>query len=128
MSSWTTNETNALERCGHCDNCTRAAGDVDCRDVRVQVWQILRIAESAGRTGGRLTLTMLAGLARGAGGGSYDVQKGKGGRKGKGKETEKVSLDLDDICGGKVDLKKEVRVHRTARILSTDVIYLFAGY
>lgn len=108
MASWATADSDALAPCGHCDNCTRAADSFERRDVTFEAWQVLKVADYVHHTGGQLTLTMLADLARGIGGGSYGV--GGGGRKGKGKsrEKEKVDIDLDVICGGKVNLKKDV--------------------
>jgi ATP-dependent DNA helicase Q1 len=108
MSSWATEDSNALAPCGHCDNCTRPADSFERRDVTFEAWQVLKIADAVQHTGGQLTLTMLADLARGNGGGTYGV--GGGGRKGKGKgrEKEKMDLDLERICAGKVNLKKDV--------------------
>ena len=68
------------------------------------------------RDSGRVTMSMLADLVRGAGGGSYGVVNANGGGKGKRRRSaavlgkEKVSLDLDAICGGKVGLSKDVSV------------------
>jgi hypothetical protein len=108
MSSWTTGDSDALTRCGHCDNCMRPAGDVDRKDVTVEAWQLLKITAAVQRDGGNLTLNMLAGLARGTGGGVYEVSHGGGGKKGKGKTKEKMTLDLDDVAGGVVELTKDV--------------------
>lgn len=99
MSSWTTDESDGLARCGHCDNCTRDRDSLDERDVTYQTWQILKIVEETERSNGNITLSMLANVARGVG----TVTSGKG------KAKEKTSLDLDQLCGGKVDLKREVR-------------------
>lgn len=49
---------------------------------------------------------MLADLVRGAGGKGYAASAG--GRKGKASSKEKVGLDLDEVCGGKVDMNKDV--------------------
>nr|GAT44070.1 ATP-dependent DNA helicase [Mycena chlorophos] len=100
MSSWTTAEKNALAPCNHCDNCTRLPDSFTQRDVTLEAWQILRVVDAVKATGGQLTLAMLADLARGAGGGNYEVG---GGRRGK----EKMDLNLQAVCGGKVALKKE---------------------
>ncbi|KAJ7492759.1 ATP-dependent DNA helicase [Mycena latifolia] len=107
MSAWSTDDSDALAPCGHCDNCTRAADSFERRDVTFAAWQILKVADAVQHNGGQLTLTMLADLARGNGGGSYGV--GGGGRRGKGKSREKETLDIDLalVCGGKVDLKKD---------------------
>ncbi|KAJ7932543.1 ATP-dependent DNA helicase [Mycena leptocephala] len=140
MSSWATEDSNALAPCGHCDNCTRPADSFERRDVTFEAWQVLKIADAVQHTGGQLTLTMLADLARGNGGGTYGV--GGGGRKGKGKgrEKEKMDLDLERICAGKVNLKKDElesllvellvqrylveKYHSTAY---TTVVYLITG-
>lgn len=106
MASWTTEDTDALARCGHCDNCTRAPETVDRKDMTVEAWQILKIADAVQRHGGRLTLNGLGDLVRGSGGGAFDVAGG--GRGAKGKVKEKVAIDLDDIAGGKVCLSKDV--------------------
>lgn len=65
---------------------------------------MLRVLEHVSRDGGRITVDMLANLVRGAGGGAYSASTG--GKKGKGKE--KVSLDLDEVAGGKVAMNKNV--------------------
>ena len=49
-------------------------------------------------------MNMLAGLARNTGG-AFDVSSGKKERQ---KEKEKVTLTLDDIAGGTVDLSRDV--------------------
>ncbi|KAJ7786162.1 P-loop containing nucleoside triphosphate hydrolase protein [Mycena metata] len=139
MASWATEDSDALAPCGHCDNCTRTAESFTRKDVTLEAWQVLKVADAVQQTGGQLTLTMLADLARGNGGGTYGVS---GGRKGKGKarEKEKVDLDLERICGGKVDLKKDElesllvellvqrymveKYHSTAY---TTVVYLMTG-
>jgi ATP-dependent DNA helicase Q1 len=121
MSSWTTADSDALMRCGHCDNCTRSTEHVDRKNVTVAAWQLLKITAAVQQGGGNLTLSMLAGLARGAGGGAYEVSHGGGGQKGKGKAKEKIALDLDNIAGGAVELTKDVSIHWPAFvILSSD--------
>ena len=64
----------------------------------------MKIIEAIAADGGRVTLGMLVDLARGAGGGAFGV----GGRNGKGKSKEKVGLDLEAICQGKVDMSRDV--------------------
>ena len=109
LSAWS-EDSNAttLDRCGHCDNCTREPGSVATRDVTLEAWSLCKVAEHVSREGGRLTIAMLSDLARGNAGGSFDVNAKKKGRK--GKQAEKVGLDLDEICGGKIGLTKDVRV------------------
>src|ERR1700733_12701044 len=86
MASWTTDDTDALARCGHCDNCTRAQETMDHRDVTVEAWQILKIPDAVQRHCGRLTLNGLGDLVRGSGGGAFDVAGEGRGSKGKAKE------------------------------------------
>ena len=64
----------------------------------------MKIIEAIATEGGRVTLGMLSDLARGAGGGAFGV----GGRSGKGKSKEKVGLDLETVCRGKVDMSRDV--------------------
>lgn len=67
----------------------------------------MKIIEAIVADGGRVTLGMLADLARGAGGGAFGVS----GKKGKGNSKEKVGLDLKTICQGKVDMSRDVGRH-----------------
>ena len=110
MSAWATQEADAHARCGHCDNCTRPPETIEQRNVTLQAWQIVKIAEQIARDGGRVTLGMLADLVRGAGGGAFGVAAGgkRGRGKGKTADKEKVNLDLDDVAGGKVALGRDV--------------------
>ncbi|KAF9226214.1 ATP-dependent DNA helicase [Gyrodon lividus] len=101
MASWTTEESSAMDRCGHCDNCTRAAETVEHKDVTIEAWQILKILEAVDAQGGKQTIAGLSDLARGLGGGSFEAG-------GKRKKTrEKVQLDYDAVAGGKVGLSKD---------------------
>lgn len=72
--------------------------------MTLQAWQLLKVVKSISASDGRATLSMLTDLARGAGGGSFGVTSGRG----KQKSKDKVDLDLDQICGGKVELSKDV--------------------
>jgi hypothetical protein len=120
MASWTTDDTDALARCGHCDNCTRPPETVDRKDVTVEAWQILKIVAAVQRQGGRLTLNRLSDLARGAGGGAFEA-----GGQGKGKGQGKITLDLDEVAGGKIGFSKDVSVlHGMHYIFSLMTIYL----
>ena len=103
ISSWTTEDAGALDPCGHCDNCTRSPKSVERKDVTLATWQILKIIEAVRKSGGKLTLGMLASLARGLQGGLYEVSQG-----GKNELKEKVKLDLEAVAGGPVDMKKTV--------------------
>ena len=109
LSAWSTEGSETLSKCEHCDNCTRNEDSVETRDVTLESWRILKVIDAISEEGGRTTLGMLADLVRGAGGGSFEGGAG-GGKKGKGKAKEKKSLDLGLVCGGKVELSKEVRL------------------
>ncbi|EEB93448.1 hypothetical protein MPER_07889, partial [Moniliophthora perniciosa FA553] len=71
LNSWSTEESGALDRCGHCDNCTRPQDEIELRDVTFAVWQILKIVDHITREGGDVTAAQLAGLVRGSGGGGF---------------------------------------------------------
>ncbi|PCH44665.1 ATP-dependent DNA helicase, partial [Wolfiporia cocos MD-104 SS10] len=107
IASWTTDEEDALARCGHCDNCTRAPDALVRQDVRVPAWQILQVARAVQRNDGRVTIATLSDLVRGLGNATINVASGK--RKGRAKESETIGLDLDAIAGGKVNLSKGTR-------------------
>ncbi|TFY70683.1 hypothetical protein EVG20_g2334 [Dentipellis fragilis] len=106
LSSWVTADEDALTRCGHCDNCTRAPETVEHLGARARIaaWQILRVAEEARR---ELTMAQLCDLARGLGGASGKEPPAGGRGRGRGKGKEKVSVDVSAVTGGKVDLSKE---------------------
>lgn len=103
MASWTTNESDAMDRCGHCDNCTRPPANVEHKDATVEAWQILKILEAVEGSGGRLTIAGLSDLARGLGGGSFETG-GSGKRR---NAKEKIQIDYDSVAGGKVGLSKD---------------------
>ncbi|KAI6165945.1 P-loop containing nucleoside triphosphate hydrolase protein [Pisolithus thermaeus] len=101
MASWTTEESRATDRCGHCDNCTRSPETVEQRDVSLEAWQILKILETISAQGTRQTIAGLGDLARGLGGGAFE---GGGKRR---KTKEKLQIHYDSISGGKVELSKD---------------------
>ncbi|OAX38744.1 ATP-dependent DNA helicase [Rhizopogon vinicolor AM-OR11-026] len=103
MASWTTDESNAMDRCGHCDNCTRPPDNVEHKDATVEAWQLLKILEAVESSGGRLTIAGLSDLARGLGGGSFET----GGAGKRRKAKEKIQIDFDSVAGGKVGLSKD---------------------
>ncbi|KAF9527696.1 P-loop containing nucleoside triphosphate hydrolase protein [Crepidotus variabilis] len=113
VSSWSTSETGALDRCGHCDNCTRPAGSTENRDCTLAAWQLLKITQSVRQQGGKLTLTKLAALARG-GKGAYDVSTKKGRRQ----EKETFTIDLDAVASGSVDMSKLDIEHLIVRLMT----------
>lgn len=98
LSSWSTEDSNVLDNCGHCDNCSRSTDTFVTKDMTLEAWRILKVAEEIHRNRARATLASLASLVKGSG--SVDV--------GRGKNKEKMHLDLDEICGGKTELSKEV--------------------
>ncbi|RXW14015.1 hypothetical protein EST38_g11838 [Candolleomyces aberdarensis] len=103
ITSWSTVESSALEKCGHCDNCVRSPASVVLKDVTLPAWQILRVVyEITNRMGGKVTLNMLKGLVRGKGGGKIDVAVAGGKGRGKKQQKEKVEVDLARVCGGPV--------------------------
>lgn len=109
LSSWTTEETDALELCGHCDNCTRSPDSIDRRNVTVAAWQILRVAETIQRSNGRVTVSQLVDLSRGLGGGAFTVRGDRRRKKDKPGQAQQSELDLEQVAGGKVELSKDVR-------------------
>lgn len=86
----------------HCDNCMRSPDSIERRDITLATWQILKVVDAVQRAGGRLTLSMLATLARGGNKGAFEASQGR--RKG----TTKQTLDIEDVAGGPVELNKNV--------------------
>ena len=111
MASWTTEESSAMDKCGHCDNCTRPADTVFHKDATLEAWQVLKIAQTVDTEGGRQTIAALSDLARGGAGGSFEA----GGKR--RMDKEKVQLDYNAIAGGKVALSKDVS-HPTLSFIS----------
>jgi hypothetical protein len=58
--------------------------------------------ESVTRNDGRLTVRSLTELVRGTNGGAFVTSAGVKGK-------EKISLDLDDLIGGKITMNRGVR-------------------
>ncbi|KAG6899929.1 hypothetical protein C0993_005231 [Termitomyces sp. T159_Od127] len=104
ISAWTTAESDALSRCGHCDNCKRSPEEVVHKDVTLQAWQLVKIAKAVNDSGANVTLKYLADLARGNAGGAYEVSRRKAG---KGQTREKYKLDLEEVAGGEVYMSKD---------------------
>ncbi|KAH8835038.1 P-loop containing nucleoside triphosphate hydrolase protein [Flagelloscypha sp. PMI_526] len=73
-------------------------------DIKVEAWQILKVAEELDSVGGNATVAMLANLSRGKGGASVSVStKGSGRGRGADKKS-KQDFDVQQICGGPVGL------------------------
>ncbi|OCF37459.1 ATP-dependent DNA helicase [Kwoniella heveanensis BCC8398] len=97
----------AISTCGICDNCRRSPDSIVKRDVTLETWKILKVAQMVQREGGRVTLANLADLVRGLGGGMFGLVGGGEGMRGKRKtHGEKAQLDLEEV-GGKVTLGKD---------------------
>jgi ATP-dependent DNA helicase Q1 len=78
------------------------------KDVSLDAWIILSVAQTIDGEGGRVTIGMLADLVRGVGGKAFQVPTGGKGRRRKSQGGEKVGLDLDAVAGGKSALSKDV--------------------
>ncbi|KIM36716.1 hypothetical protein M413DRAFT_449052 [Hebeloma cylindrosporum] len=118
ISSWSTSDVGALDPCGHCDNCTRAPESIERRDMTIATWQILKVLQAVRQGGGRLTLSGLAALVRGGRIGSFDVAVKKKGKKGGADGVGKGSVDLDDLVGGPVEMKKLDIEHLLVQLLT----------
>ena len=94
-----------ITTCGICDNCVRDSASIVSKDVTFESWKILRVLQEVERSGGRVTISSLADLVRGLGGGSFSVPTiGKRKRA----EPEKGALDLERLIGGKITMSKDV--------------------
>ncbi|KAG9048491.1 hypothetical protein FS837_012747 [Tulasnella sp. UAMH 9824] len=100
LSSWNDNGSTFVDRCGHCDNCTRPPQSNVQQDVTLEAWKLCKILDEVHQSQGRLTIASLAALARGNGSGTFDTHEGGKGkrRKSKGEAT----IDLQTLCGGKI--------------------------
>jgi len=95
-SSWTTDDLDASQPCGHCDNCKRPPENVETRDVTEDAWKLLKVLKAVQNR--PMTLKQLTSLARGNSGGTYDIPGG-----GKGK------IDIEEVIGSPMKLKPIVR-------------------
>lgn len=102
INSFSTEEVGALDPCKHCDNCIRSPESIERRDVTLATWQILQVVNAVQRAGGRLTLSMLATLARGGNKGAFEASQARR------SAATKQTLDIQDVAGGRVDLSKNV--------------------
>lgn len=103
MAAWSTDGSENLSRCGHCDNCKRPPESIERKNVVLQAWQIVKVSQIIESEGGRVTLGMLSDLVRGAGGQSFGV--------GGSRSKEKNSLDLEAVASGKVEMNKDASLH-----------------
>ncbi|KAF9062843.1 P-loop containing nucleoside triphosphate hydrolase protein [Rhodocollybia butyracea] len=104
VTPWSTSDASAWGPCGHCDNCTRTPEDYLDKDATIQAWQLLRIIEKVQKTTGNVTLANVTELARSSMG---KVFVGTGSKKKHAGTKNEVSIDLDAVCEGKVDMTKE---------------------
>lgn len=99
--------------CGICDNCTgqRQALLVDARK---EMYQLLAVLSEMCRQGGRITLTSLSDVARGLGGGKFNLDpnlpdSGNGRAKSSGSSTAKAGVvDIQAVAGGKITLHRDI--------------------
>lgn len=99
--------------CGICDNCTGNRSAL-LMDARKEMYQLLAILAEMCRQGGRITLTSLSDVARGLGGGKFNLdpnltnlKKGKG--KSSSSNTDKAGMvDIQAVAGGKVTLHRDI--------------------
>ncbi|KAF9556796.1 ATP-dependent DNA helicase [Agrocybe pediades] len=110
ITSFSTDETGALERCGHCDNCKRPEDSFERRDVTLATWQILHVVKAVANAAGHLTLSMLAELVRGNKNGAFEA--------GKGRKKQEEKIDLEAVAGGAVDMSKVDVEHLLVHLLT----------
>ena len=99
--------------CGICDNCT---GDRQSLliDARKEMYQLLAVLAEMCRQGGRITLTSLSDVARGLGGGKFNLDPNmtdpkKGKTKPGASSTAKAGVvDVQSSAGGKITLHRDV--------------------
>lgn len=102
-------DSTSTSPCEICDNCLRPPSSISTRDVTLESWKILRIAQEVVKQSGRVTLPNLASLTRGLGGGSFGVVGGGEGKKGKKQKStgERGYIDIEEF-GGKVAMSADV--------------------
>jgi ATP-dependent DNA helicase Q1 len=93
----------SLTTCGICDNCIRDESTIDVRDVTLDSWKLLKVAEEVQKQGGKLTVTALGDLARGLGGGQFTTSN-----EATNSTNGKLRLDIGDVAAGKVLASKSV--------------------
>ena len=99
--------------CGICDNCTGKRHEL-LIDARKEMYQLLAVLAEMCRQGGRITLTSLSDVARGLGGGKFnldpnltDSAKGKG-KSGASSAAKAGVVDIQAVAGGKITLHRDV--------------------
>ncbi|KAJ7575636.1 P-loop containing nucleoside triphosphate hydrolase protein [Mycena floridula] len=79
-------ETQVVKPCRTCDNCTRNPATIETRNSAFEAWQVLRVLRAATSVGHKVTLRILATLAR------------------RGYYGQNIHINLDQVCEGKVTL------------------------
>lgn len=104
----------AQQVCGTCDNCTGNRSTL-LIDARKEMFQLLAILAEMCRQGGRITLTSLSDVARGLGGGKFNLdpnlthlEKPKSKSNGSNAAVKAGVIDLQSVAGGKITLHRDV--------------------
>lgn len=78
--------------------------------LRLSLASSCRVAQHVQANSGRTTLSALGDLVRGLGGGSFDTVVARGKKRQRAKLANvKETIDLDEVCGGKLAMSREVR-------------------
>jgi ATP-dependent DNA helicase Q1 len=99
--------------CAICDNCTEHRQDL-LMDARMQMYQLLVILAEMCRQGGRITLTSLSDVARGLGGGKFNLDpnlsdaRGGSSKASASKSTKAGVVDVAAVAGGKITLHRDM--------------------
>ncbi|GAC93198.1 hypothetical protein PHSY_000761 [Pseudozyma hubeiensis SY62] len=101
------------QTCGICDNCTGERSKL-LIDARNEMWKLLAVLAEMCRQGGRITLTSLSDVARGLGGGKFnldpnltDSSKAKA-KSSSSNATKAGVVDVQAVAGGKITLHRDV--------------------
>lgn len=98
--------------CGICDNCTGHHQEL-LIDARKEMYQLLAVLAEMNRQGGRITLTSLSDVARGLGGGKFNLDPNSPDSGSKGKAKANASnkagvVDIQAAAGGRITLHRDV--------------------
>ena len=90
--------------CGHCDNCLRKTSSptldssILIRDATMDAWKVCKIIKAMEGQAGKVTMQQASDLVRGLGKGAFQTKE----------KGMKGAIDLQQVCGGKVTLSKDV--------------------
>ncbi|GAK66384.1 ATP-dependent DNA helicase [Moesziomyces antarcticus] len=99
--------------CAICDNCREHRQDL-VMDARMQMYQLLAILAEMCRQGGRITLTSLSDVARGLGGGKFNLDpnlsdaRAGSSKVSASKSTKAGVVDVTAVAGGKITLHRDM--------------------